>query len=550
MARKSRKNGANVEMTAVSADYKYKVAVYARLSHEKEETLERGTIENQVSFIHDYVSRHDDMDIVETYVDDSFSGSNFDRPGYMQMIEDMKNGRFNTIVVKDLSRLGREYVQVGNLIERVFPIYGVRFIAILDGYDSLNADTGIMMPVANIANTLYAHDISKKIISSKRAKMEQGIPVGVAPYGYKVVVSDDGIKKMMVDEDSGAVIRRIVDMFISGKKASEIARIFNEEGVPTPYQYKYRDKPEILAKKPNSKWNNEMFGTIFRNPVYRGTYVMGKERKCLYKHEERHYMDKDEWLVFENHHEPLITEEEYEEISRLRPKKRAVKKREDNILRGFMECGKCGYAMVPRRDHGKCRYFVCYRKSRFGIKECDCRNIREDKALDTVLHVIKEEMQALLDIDVLLEKLNHTKAADRHYKMLAEKIARAKQEIDKVISLKSSAYEDLSDGLIDEEEYRVLAGEYSARLGNLQTGLMEYEQLLSESSCSPLDKSDVKELIAKYRRKRTLSKDMVDALVEKIIANDAGLDVRLKFDDPLRELQRQVEERRKWSNEA
>ena len=135
MARKSRKDGTNAETMTVSVDCKYKVAVYARLSHEKEETMERGTIENQVSFIRDYVSRHDDMDIVEIYVDDSFSGSSFDRPGYMQMISDMKNSRFNTIVVKDLSRLGREYVQVGNLIERIFPIYGVRFVAILDGYD-------------------------------------------------------------------------------------------------------------------------------------------------------------------------------------------------------------------------------------------------------------------------------------------------------------------------------------------------------------------------------------------------------------------------------
>lgn len=549
MARKSRKDGANAETMAVSVDCKYKVAVYARLSHEKEETMERGTIENQVSFIRDYVSRHDDMDIVEIYVDDSFSGSNFDRPGYMQMISDMKNSRFNTIVVKDLSRLGREYVQVGNLIERIFPIYGVRFVAILDGYDSLNADAGIMMPVANIANTLYAHDISKKIISSKRAKMEQGIPVGAAPYGYKVVTGDDGVRKLVIDEESGGVIRRIVEMYLSGRKASEIAAVFNEEGVPTPYQYKYRDKPEILAKKPHAKWNTEMFGMIFRNSVYRGIYVMGKEKKCLYKHEDRHITGKDEWLVFENHHEPLITEEEFEEISRIRPKQRAVKKREVNLLKGVMVCGKCGYAMVPKRDHGKKRYFVCYRKSSFGIGECDCRNVPEDVALDTVLRVIKEEMQALLDLDALLEKLNHTTAADRHNRILGGKVNRAKQEIDRVVSLKSSAYEDLCSGLIDEEEYRVLSGEYSERLKNLHTGLREYERMLSESEFSPLDKTDVKGLIERYRRKRILSKDMVDDLVEKIFVNDGKLEVRLKFDDPMKELQRRVDERREWSSE-
>jgi DNA invertase Pin-like site-specific DNA recombinase len=186
MARKSRRAG------TVSADYekidiyKYKVAVYARLSREREETIERGTIENQVEFVTDYVRQHDDMEIVDCYVDDAFSGTNFDRPGYSRMICDMKAGRFNTIVVKDLSRLGREYVEVGNLIERVFPVYGVRFIAILDNYDTLNRDSGIMMPVANIANTLYALDISKKIHSSKHSMMERGIPVSTPPYGYKL----------------------------------------------------------------------------------------------------------------------------------------------------------------------------------------------------------------------------------------------------------------------------------------------------------------------------------------------------------------------------
>jgi DNA invertase Pin-like site-specific DNA recombinase len=549
MARKSRKAATVVSKNTVTVEYRYKVAVYARLSHEKEETIERGTIENQVSFIREYIGRHDDMSVVETYVDDSFSGSNFDRPGYMQMIADMKEGKFNTIVVKDLSRLGREYVQVGNLIERIFPIYGVRFIAILDGYDSLNADAGIMMPVANIANTLYAQDISKKIYSSKHTKMEQGIPVGVAPYGYKMVHGEGGIRRMVIDGEAGEVIRRIVKMFLSGEKPSQIAGILNAEGIPTPYQYKYRDNPGKLSEKPHLQWNNEMIGIIFRNPVYRGTFVSGKDTKCLYKHEMRHTVDKEEWLVFERNHDPLITEEEYEEICKLRSKPRKVKKQEENLLKGIIVCEKCGSSMKIWRNHGKDRYFVCGRKSRYGIKECDCKNVNESVAYDTVLQVIKEQMQAFLDLDVLLDQLNHSAETGRHIRRLNDKIRKSEQEIDRIVSLKSGMYEDLSTGLINEDEYRVINLEYSKKLEGLQKALKEYKQVIHDTKSPQHGMSDIKETIAKFKRKRALTKEMVDALIERVYVNDGDVEVKLKFQDSILQLQEQVEARRRWQDE-
>ena len=289
---------------------------------------------------------------------------------------------------------------------------------------------------------------------------------------------------------------------------------------------------------------------VFRNPVYRGTFTAGRDRKCLYKNEKRHIADKDEWIVIENHHEAIISAEEYEGILKRKQKSYANNLKYPNLLKGKIKCQKCGSAMsLHHAKSEKARYF-CRRKNVYGLQACDCKNILEDKVLDSVLQVAKEEMQALLDLDILLEKINHTKATNRHIKTMNDNIQKTKQEIERVVSLKSSAYEDLSEGLIDEKEYRVLAEEYSDRLDSLKSCLDEYEQTLSEFNISSLDKDGLRELIAKYKRKRILSKDMVDDLVDMVFVNDGELEIRLKFDDPMKEIQRQIDERRAWSDEA
>ena len=305
MGRRSR-NTAKTRMD----DYvsrEYKVAVYARLSKEKEETIERGTIENQISMVKDYIGRQHDMEVVDTYVDDSISGTSFDRPGFDRLIADMKNGRFNAIAVKDLSRLGRDYIETGNLIERVFPLFGIRFIAITDGFDSNKSTSELMVSVTNIANALYAQDISKKISSSKRTKMEQGIPVGAVIYGYRIELDAAGDRTMVIDDEPAEVIREIYRRFISGEKKMAIAADLNERGILTPYQYRYRDQPEKLEGKEHLQWTLANITKALQNEAYTGRYVVGKDIKRLYLHEKRHITPESEWLIFEDHHAAIIS---------------------------------------------------------------------------------------------------------------------------------------------------------------------------------------------------------------------------------------------------
>lgn len=256
MARKSRVQQPAPVQSAGNSDRKiYKTALYARLSAEREDTRERGTIQNQIQFIRHYVEQQEDMEIYDTYMDDDISGTRFDRPAFERMMSDMRNGRIDCIVVKDLSRLGRDYIETGNLIERVFPMFRLRLVAVNDQFDSIKGGAEMIMTVTNIANALYAQDISKKIATAKENQMKQGIPCSMVPYGYRVE-RDAGNEKVMVpDEEPAGIVRRIFEEVAAGTSQTEVAAILNIEGIPTPYQYRMRKQPEKLAEKSHLRWN-------------------------------------------------------------------------------------------------------------------------------------------------------------------------------------------------------------------------------------------------------------------------------------------------------
>lgn len=227
------------------------------------------------------------------------------------MMSDMRAGRINCIVVKDLSRLGRDYIETGNLVERVFPMMNIRFVAITDNYDSSKKDADLMVAVTNIANDLYAKDISKKISSSKQEAMEKGIPTGNVAYGYKVVFNENKVKVMVEDKEAADVVRWIFNEAEKGTLHSVIAAELNAKHILTPAQYRVRHNIEKLEKLRGVKWTVDTISRILKNEVYIGRYVTGKDRVCLYRHEKRHTTNKDEWYVFENHHIALIAKEQF-----------------------------------------------------------------------------------------------------------------------------------------------------------------------------------------------------------------------------------------------
>ena len=266
MARKSRKNVIPQESTALPDKEKkvlFKAGLYARLSHEKEENIERGTIETQMELMKNYVKDHEDIVIEEEYYDASFTGTNFERPDFKRMLEDAKTGRINCIIVKDLSRLGRNYVEMGNYIERVFPFLNVRFIAVTDDFDSFRPGTDLMMPLKNIVNEFYAKDISKKVSTAHRRKwITDEYMCGFAPYGY--LKSKTKKNRIVVDETTAGNVRLIYKFFLEGKGYTSIAKYLNEQGIMSPLMY-LKSLGYQQNVKTNGVWTKTTVKSILTN---------------------------------------------------------------------------------------------------------------------------------------------------------------------------------------------------------------------------------------------------------------------------------------------
>lgn len=545
MARKSRVQQPVPVRSAGKGDTKvYKTALYARLSAEREDTRERGTIHNQVSFIRHYVEQQEDMEIYDIYMDDDISGTRFDRPAFERMMLDMKNGRIDCIVVKDLSRLGRDYIETGNLIERVFPMFKVRFVAVNDQFDSAKGGAEMIMTVTNIANALYAQDISKKIATAKENQMKQGIPCSMVPYGYRVEKNAGNENIMVPDEEPAGVVKRIFEEIAAGKSQTEVAEGLNKEGIQTPYQYRMRRNPEKLAEKPHLRWNRDHIAVILKNEVYLGRYVSGKDRVCLYRHEKRHAVEREQWNVFENHHEPLVSQQLFETANARKKKQKQGKCGVDNFFKRKIFCGCCGSGMVIRPDK-KYRYYLCTRKRQYGKDSCNCLPVRMDVVYDTVFLAVKEQIKMLLDTDALLQQMNQSPKAKERMASFSEALSKCQADLKKVAALKSGLYADYQQSLLSEKEYLQLNEEYSGQIKKLEQYADELTEAMEGYRHTPMRGTELKETIEKYRSKRKLSKEMVEELVEKVIVHeDKSMEIIFRYDDEMKKLLMAMEQRK------
>ena len=498
----------------------------------------------QVSFIRHYVEQQEDMEIYDTYMDDDISGTRFDRPAFERMMSDMRNGRIDCIVVKDLSRLGRDYIETGNLIERVFPMFKVRFVAVNDQFDSAKGGAEMIMTVTNIANALYAQDISKKIATAKENQMKQGIPCSMVPYGYRVEKNAGNEKIMVLDEEPAGIVKRIFEEIAAGKSQTEVAEGLNKEGIPTPYQYRMRRNPEKLAEKPHLRWNRDYIAVILKNEVYLGRYVSGRDRVCLYRHEKRHAVEREQWNVFENHHEPLVSQQLFETANARKKKQKQGKCGVDNFFKRKIFCGCCGSGMIIRPDK-KYRYYLCTRKKQYGKDSCNCLLVRMDVVYDTVFLAVKEQIKMLLDTDALLQQMNQSPKAKERMASFSEALSKCQADLKKVAALKSGLYADYQQSLLNEKEYMQLNEEYSGQIKKLEQYAGELTEAMEGYRHTPMRGTELKETIEKYRSKRKLSKEMVEELVEKVIVHeDKSMEIIFRYDDEMKKLLMAMEQRK------
>ena len=526
MARKSRI--AENAMSIISAKQGvYKTAVYARLSTED---LDEDTLDNQIYLLKSFVGEKTDMVLVDIYADNGFSGTNFERPEFTRLMNDVKTGKVNCIVVKDLSRLGRNYIETGNLIENVFPFLNVRFIAVTDNFDT-NEGGGVENMVAsfkNLVNDVYAKDISRKIITAFRTKQKNGEYIGlVAPYGY--LKSAENKNKFVIDEKTAPAVKKIFELYAGGYGLDRIARIMNESDYDCPRKYRYSIGITKSDRYKNSKWGRTTINTILTNRAYIGDMVQGKVKQELCNNIVMHYTNKDDWIVVEGTHEAIIERNLFFEVQDILEKKKteqAVRRKnsksreykEENLLKGRIKCGCCGKSMNLAqnvRGNSISRSYYCsgYKE----LREAVCTNknrINKSSVESKVLESIKKCIFNNIDESSLSLEIADTNTQDIKKRMV--QIERAIRQTNSKIA---DLYKDVSDGLIDENDYLLMKTKFL----NDKKQLEREEKLLSDNMKKTSDsagKLRAADYLKKCKKAKKLDRKMVESFIELVTIND------------------------------
>ncbi|MCM1193896.1 MAG: recombinase family protein [Acetatifactor muris] len=558
MARKSRKAGfVNVGKEAGAAMIKeekpvFRAGLYARLSLESEANKERGTIENQMELLKKFVDGADDIVVEREYMDISQTGTNFDRGGFEEMMRDIRDGRINCVVVKDLSRLGRNYVEAGNYVERVFPFFEVRFIAVTDGYDSAREGADLSVCMANIFNEFYSRDLAKKIKAAYRANWKKGSNVcGNLAYG---LMSDPLDKHHIVaDPDTAPVVARIFAMFVDEKMGyAQIAKTLNDEGVIGPKAYKHFKRTKELPENYNPEWRGGTVSRMLCNPYYAGDSRHNEHGRDGFAEKKQWREPEENWIIMEDTHDPIVpralylkAQERLKEIHENSPK--YGKKNEGELAcRNFYKkkivCGDCGATMYLIKNSSGAADFVC--GGHQTKKGCSRKSVSEGAVNDEVLRVIRAHMNVYVDSVGMLRRMNRKAENMKKYDVLSKEIQKLHHGMEKVAAHRQRLYEDYAERLIDAEQYEAFADKDAAEEAELRRRInevTEYQKKYGRNYCAS---QDWETAIQKYRNIRHLTKKMVDAFVEKIEIFSAGkVTVHLLYDDMLEELVAYTKER-------
>lgn len=419
MARRSRKNIIKIEECKNNNhETIYKTGIYARLSIQNSGTGKSDTIENQIDTLKNFVLNKEYFELVDIYCDNGVTGTSFERPEFNRMIEDMKKGKINCIVVKDLSRLGRNFIEAGNYIEKIFPLYNIRFISLYDNIDTLKGDKdSIIIGFKNLINEFYARDISRKITASLKVKQNSGKYLGGrTPYGYKRDLKNKYL--LVPDEMTADVVRLIFDMKISGKSKLYIARYLNESGVDSPERYRYKNGIVKSTKNVNSLWKERTIDLILKNPVYIGGIAYGKTEKLNFKQKQRQNILKDNWNFVEYTHKAIIEKHDFFKAAEMLNQNKQKFKNLNNCLteksnyylKGKIICGNCGFKLVRIKEKQETKndikYCINYRCPSYKDNKeiaCTLKGRVKEKEIDESIYKTLNIINKLLNMNLKKE---------------------------------------------------------------------------------------------------------------------------------------------------
>ncbi len=497
-------------------------ALYCRLSQDDMLQGESNSITNQKAILKKYAEDNGFSNTVY-YVDDGVSGTTFERDGFKAMMTDVEAGKVSTVITKDLSRLGRDYLKTGEYIEIIFPDYDVRYIAINDGVDTLKSENELMA-FKNIFNDWYARDTSKKIRAVFKAKGQSGKPLSYPIYGYKRSETDKNL--WVIDDETAEVVRKIFRLCIDGYGPAQIARILTEEGIPTPTAYALsqgRDNGHKNAKL--DRWGSETISGILEKPEYCGHTVNFRTHVKSYKNKKRVNNPKEDWLIFENTHEPIITQQEFDLVQELRKNKRRPTKHEEvNPFSGMVYCADCGKKMYLCRatsltadqEHLKCSTYSLDKDA------CSAHFIRTivmkeivlselNKLLVNVRENEEEFVQAAMNNSVQNQSSELSKAK-KALKQSEKRIA----ELDRLFT---RLYEDNVSGKISDERFAMMSAGYEVEQKNLKATVAGLTSFIDTAEQKSADVTAFIQVVQKYENITELTPEIMHELIEKIVVH-------------------------------
>ena len=468
-------------------DKTYDAAIYLRLSQEDgdisiSDKNESNSISTQRDLIHAYIKKRPDISYVIEFCDDGYTGTNFDRPGFEAMMEAVREKRINCIIVKDLSRIGRDYIESGKYIQKIFPILGIRFIAINDGYDSADTDNQVndfVLPFKNLINDSYCRDISIKSRTNLDVKRRNGEFVNnFAVYGY--MRSPEDKHKLIVDEEAAETVRSIFNWKQEGDNAQQIADRLNAAGVLSPLEYKKKCGQKYRTSfktKTVAEWSAVAILRILKNPVYTGVLEQGKTTTPNYKVKIRKVKDESEWAVVENAHEAIIPQAQFDVVQEVLGMDtcRAVGEDEIYPFSGLIYCADCKSPMLHRATTAggkKYHYYVCS-GNKHDKTSCTSHNIKCDLVESVVLTTVQAHIETAIDIENALQKMDALDWDKREIRRINAQISALETDVEKYSRLKLDMYEDLKSGLITKSEYQSFKGDYDLRIADAKNQVLK-----------------------------------------------------------------------------
>ena len=519
---------------------KWNVAVYLRLSVEDGKDIESNSILNQKSLLDQYIKERKDLKIYDYYIDDGYSGTNFERPDFIRMIQDVNAKKVDSIIVKDLSRFGRNYIETGQYIEEKFPLLDLRFISVgdnIDSYSNPESINNIIVPFKNLMNDDYSRDISRKIKSTLNMKKRNGEFVGaLAPYGY--MKNPKNKRQLVIDPESSLVVKKIFNDVIKGRSKLEIVNYLNKTNIFTPSEYLNKKSPS--ERRIAKVWTTKMIDTILKNRTYTGDLVQGKTKKLSYKIDKMINNKESEMIIIKNKHKPIISRKDFELANQIiysRDIKPQLNESYD-LFTGYLKCGDCNSLMLNKKYSNKRKsgkvynydYYVC--SNNYRNKKCSSHKIDKKEIESIVLGIINLHIKTLCNLNQKIKELEDKEQINFEYELLKQQATREEKKLKRGKNLLSGLDEDLKNEYITEEDYQSFKLNYKSEIIKQKDFLKQINEKLKKVNFRSDSYKKLLEELTKKSKLEKLNRKIVNEMVDTIyIYEDNQIKIKFKYND-------------------